>query len=106
MHGVDRMSTNHVHDDAGHIAPDFLQPWIEQLGAIGAGNYPIGVRLHDVAWRMCVGVVLAVRPVGVEPGMQFHPPVVDLGNCEIKRVVQRIGGHALSPREPVGPGLN
>ena len=92
----------HIEYDARDIRPDIRETRVEHLETSDR-EYPPG--MLDGHMRG-VYEVLSDRvdsPVGVEPGVQLHAPLVRLVNDELKRVERRLGRSPLRPREPVGP---
>ena len=104
---VDRIhviSRDNIFDNPTNKLAALRQSGIEQ-DLLVIGHEPFGMTVVDVGSRK-TGVACRARPIGVQPSMKLHVPLVALLNQEGHRIKITLRCPSLLPREETAPGLN
>ena len=104
MDAVNVVAVHDVHHYCEGVVLSALLGGVHPPHAVGQLHHQPRLTPDDggVRNRSAGGVV---RPVGVEPGVQFQPPGVGFVHPECQRVIERLRSFALLAGEVVRPGL-
>jgi len=103
MNPVYLIVLHHFSHDFRKLLPDFRDSRVVII-AVAIRQHPVGMKVIVVVPGQREGIGSHGGTVGVEPGVEVHPPAVRLGDHPFQGVGIGIRGHALFPAEVARPG--